>query len=594
MDSRRGLMWLENKAARFKNKGADLLKVRESVDPQSESLKIILVYIILGALWVLFSNNIISFFVRDKDTFTKVLTYKGWMYVLITGSIFYMVIKNRMILFKRAVDTIFNSYEELTAAHEELIAMEEELMDQYDQIKAHSEALAISEQRYQTLAYYDTITNLPNRIMFEEETRKIINQLEGTGKKIAVIYLDVDNFKHINDILGHKMGDKFIAHMGSTLSNCVKAPDIVARLGGDEFAITLVDIQNENDVIEKITCMLSYIRQPWTMEGHKFFTTVSMGAALYPEHGTNLSRLMQNADAAMFEVKENGKDGFCIFAPYIKEKTLRHIKLINELRTAINNEEFVLYYQPQIDLTTNKIIGLEALIRWMHPKRGLILPGEFIAFAEDTGYIEEIGQWVFKSACEQKRKWAELGYTHTKVSVNLSGKELTKEGFIDNVRKKVRENRTKCGRCKYMIEIEITETAIMTDLEKAIKVLKQLKDLGFTIALDDFGTGYSSLTYLQKLPIDVLKVDKEFIANIIDKKEDYYIFKAIMELANDLGLTVIAEGIETREQLDFLIENGCKIGQGFYFSRPIPADKIEILLKEGCLGDGENNARQIR
>lgn len=581
MDEKTGLLWLDEKLKDLKDRDTDLLRARESVNPEFESLKIIVIYIVLGILWVLFSNNLISFFVKDEIVFRQVLTYKGWLYVSVTGFIFYIVIRNRMLLFKKAVNTMFEGYEELTASHEELLAMEEELMNQYDQIKAHSQALAVSEQRYQTLAYYDTITDLPNRIMFEEETEKIIGELEESGQRIAIIYIDVDNFKHINDTLGHKVGDEFISYLGKILMDCIKPPDIVARLGGDEFAVTLVDIEDEDSVIDKINYMFEHIRKPWSMGNHKFYTTVSMGVALYPDHGTNLVELMQNADAAMFEVKERGKDGYCIFTQQIKDKTLHYIQMSNELRAAIDREEFVLYYQPQVELTTSRIIGVEALIRWQHPEKGLVSPVSFIPFAEEAGYISEIGKWVFKTACKQKREWRQLGHTCVKVAINLSGKELSDSSLVDNIKEILETNCTTCQR----LEVEITETAIMTNLEKAIGVLEELRELGVTVALDDFGTGYSSLTYLQKLPIDVLKVDREFISNIIDKGEEFYIFKAVIDLAQNLGLTVVAEGIETREQSEFLIEHGCNIGQGYYFSKPVLAKDIEVFLEKGFLKD---------
>lgn len=825
MKDKADLSWFDNKIEELQKNFSNIIQVREKINPRFETFKIIAIYMFLGFIWILLSDKLLSIFVRDLNLFEQVQLYKGWFYVCLTGIIFYFIIKARLVQFKGAVDTIFEGYEELTAANEELIAMEEELTHQYELLKDNKDALAISEQRYQlavegandgiwdwniktdeyfsskkwaeifgyredrrghnpwldllhpddrqsvvdklgkylaggqgiyehayrirdkgrtgeyiwvlsrgkavwneegravrlagshtditeqmelqetlrkekqlsegiirgaptiilvldteggiiqfnpfaqaltgydeeealgknaidllidksnkndaeslftqlmgqenlsnnivnilckdktritvlwnssllynqqgdiqgviligmdvterinlekklhSLAYYDLVTKLPNRAAFEEETQNLINESKEKGEKLAIIYLDVDNFKHINDTLGHAVGDKFIAYMGQTLTSCIRPPHTVSRLGGDEFTITLVNIKDKEEVVKKINCILEHIRQPWIMQNHKFFTTASMGIVLYPEHGRDISELMQNADAAMFEVKNRGKDGYCIFTPHIKEKTLRHVQMSSQIRTAIDKEEFQLYYQPQIELKTNKIIGAEALIRWIHPEKGFIPPAEFITFAEETGYIEEIGQWVFKTACKQKREWDKLGYNNIKVSVNLSGKELTKDDLIENIGAILQNNNTTCNG----VEVEITETAIMTNLEKAIEVLNQLKQLGLTIALDDFGTGYSSLTYLQKLPIDVLKVDREFVKNIIDKEDDIHIFKAIVGLANNLGLTMVAEGIETKEQLEFLVKKGCNIGQGYYFSKPVPAQQMEMLLKD--------------
>lgn len=432
------------------------------------------------------------------------------------------------------------------------------------------------ESKLENMAYYDSLTHLPNRTFFEEEVNRQINTAQTQHKKMIFIYLDIDNFKHINDTMGHAAGDQLIVYIAAILMRHIDKPDLVARVGGDGFGIMLYDIQDAQKVILKMDSILEAIRKPWVIEKQEFFISVSIGAAIYPEHGTDLAALMQNADTAMFHVKDNGKDGFCIFSSEMREKTWQYIRMSNQLRSAINNKEFSLYYQPQIDLKDGSVVGIEALIRWIHPKEGFIPPMAFIPFAEEAGYITQIEEWVFQTACEQKKKWERQGYRLVRMCINLSSKMLMQEGVVEKLKEIFHVYDINCSE----IELEITETAVIVDLDRAIEVLKQLKALGIHIALDDFGTGYSSLTYLQKLPIDRLKVDREFIKNIRDENEESYIFKLIIDLAHNLGLKVVAEGVETEEQLAFLKKNNCDIGQGYHFSRPVPREELERFLRD--------------
>lgn len=432
------------------------------------------------------------------------------------------------------------------------------------------------EKKLNLLAYYDTLTQLPNRTLFEITLNNMINNITKESFKFALVYLDIDNFKHINDTLGHMSGDTFLKNIAEVLKCEVQYPDFAARLSGDEFLIIFSDILNEVDVINKIKKFLLHLRKPWNLEGQEFFVTYSMGIAIYPEHGMNLSALLKNADTAMFTVKESNKDNYYIYNDLMQEKTINYISMTNQMRHAIENEEFVLYYQPQIELSAGKIIGAEALIRWNHPKKGIIFPLDFILFAEETGFIHSIGQWVLKTAFKEKKRWEVLGYEEVKMSVNISGKRIISHKLMDEVNGLIDEFLINISG----INLEITETAIMKDISTSMEVLKQLREKGFKIALDDFGTGYSSLTYLKKLPIDVVKIDKEFISNILTEKVDEKIVKTIINLNHELNLEVVAEGIETKEQLNFLKETGCDFGQGFLFSAAIPGEEFEKLLKE--------------
>lgn len=432
------------------------------------------------------------------------------------------------------------------------------------------------EKQLNLLAYYDTLTELPNRSLFEITMNSFINNITNENFKFALVYIDIDNFKHINDTLGHVSGDMFLKSFAEVLKSKVEYSDFAARLSGDEFVIIFSDIINKEEVISKIEKVLLYLRKPWKVEEQEFFVTYSLGIAIYPEHGTNLSILLRNADTAMFTIKESTKDNYCIYNDLMQEKTINYISMTNQMRHAIDNEEFVLYYQPQIDLNTGKIIGAEALIRWSHPQRGIIFPLDFIIFAEETGFIHSIGKWALKKAFKEKKTWELLGYKEINMSVNISGKRIISENLIDEINDLLEEFVINSS----ALTLEITETAIMQDLNASIEVLKKLRDKGIKIALDDFGTGYSSLTYLKKLPIDIVKIDKEFISNAFYEAVDKKIVKTIINLNHELNLNVVAEGIETKEQLNFLKENGCDVGQGFLFSKAIPAEDFEKLLQE--------------
>lgn len=801
----------------------ELLDMKNTLSPKMESLKIIAVYVTVGLLWVLLSDNIINGLVEDRGVLEQIQIYKGWIYVVVTGLVFYSIILKKMNMFEMAIDKSIEGYDELGAAYEELIAMESELSDQYDQIKLQKEELIISSQKHELvlegandgiwewnletgrytfsdsdkkmlgsgeesveidydiwkkyiytedraqaianiesyiesgtglyeniyriktkngdlrwilsrgkaiwdehgkpimmagshtditervkleerlrkekkfseniirespvivvildndlnikrmnpfaekmtgysekevqgknsielfvskteiedmsnrlkhfakeendgnreleilrkdksrltvlwnaslvhgeygktegiiftgvdiserrklehklnrLAYYDALTDLPNRVMLEKHFSKKLNEIDRVGKKIAFIYMDIDNFKNINDTMGHTMGDTFIASIAEILSEMVKYPNMVGRLSGDEFAILIFDIEREEDVEVYTESILSKFKQSWILDNQEFFLSTSIGVAMYPEHGESLEMLMQNADTAMFHVKEHGKDAVAFYRPDMRDKTWKHIFMSNHLRNAILNHEFFMVYQPQVDLKTERIVGVEGLIRWIHPEKGFISPGEFIPFAEETGYIKEITDWTLDVACRQVEIWKAKGYSGFEMSVNLSSKLLNQPGLMEKVKEKIK---------RYNIEpkelcLEITETAIIDNLNKSIETLNEFKKIGVTVALDDFGTGYSSLTYLHKLPIDILKVDREFLVDIVDADHESYIFKSIMGLAHNMGLEVIAEGIETEGQSEFLKKANCDIAQGYFFSKPVSAHELEKLL----------------
>ncbi len=427
------------------------------------------------------------------------------------------------------------------------------------------------EEKLQLLAYYDYLTELPNRILFEEEVSKMIQKDES----FAIINIDMDDLKHVNDMFGNKIGNFYIKHVANILVELYSQDDMAVRLNGDQFAILLTKVNTQQVISDKLEILIHKIREPWNYNGQDIYGTVSMGITIYPEHGTDVDTLIQNAEIAMFQQKQNGKNGYVFFQPYMYEKTLYYIQMNRELREAIENEEFVLFYQPQFDLRTGHMIAMEALIRWNHPEKGFIPPMEFIPVAEKTGQITPISKWVLKTAVKQKREWERRGYKTVKLAVNLSGQCITDNNTIESVCKILKEISIRPGE----IEIEVTETSVMIDMYKAQNNLQRIREFGITIAMDDFGTGYSSLTYLQELPLDILKIDREFIKHVKTQDEDASIYKAVVEMAHSMKLCVVGEGIETKEQMEFLLKSKCDIGQGFYFSRPLPASEVEKIMK---------------
>ncbi|WP_238881931.1 GGDEF domain-containing phosphodiesterase [Clostridium sp. YIM B02551] len=431
----------------------------------------------------------------------------------------------------------------------------------------------IADDRLNFLARYDSLTKLPNRLYFEEKVNEIIYNCS-ENSRFSLVYMDVDNFKNINDTLGHETGDMLLKYISSILIEEIKEPNFAGRLGGDEFAILFKNPENKREVRIKLNNILVKLKEPWVCNKHKFFNSYSIGIAQYPENGCTLSTLLKNADIAMYNVKKNSKDNLCFYTEAMQEKELKYVELVNDLRSAIEKEEFKLVYQPIINLNTFELIGVEALIRWNHPVKGIISPMEFIPLAEETGLIFYIGSWVFKAAMLQKKEWEEMGHHNIQMSVNISGSRITRKSLTEDIINIINEVGLKFDE----IQLEITETEVMKDVDAAIEVLNVLKAKGIKIALDDFGTGYSSITYLQKLPIDVVKIDKSFIDGVSQSKEDNIILENIIKLTHDLKLKVVAEGIETKEQLEFLKDKKCNYGQGYLFSKPVNKEELDKLL----------------
>jgi len=438
------------------------------------------------------------------------------------------------------------------------------------------------------LAYHDSLTALPNSRLFKDRLAHAISQAQRNKKILAIMFLDLDRFKLINDSMGHSAGDELLKITSQRLIEAVRKTDSVAiqaesggssiaRSGGDEFTILLDDIESRRAIIRIAERIVESIGLPMKLGREEVHISTSIGIAIYPEDGTQAEELLKHADSAMYHAKAQGKNNFQFFADSMNRSSFERLSLENNLHKAIQHNELHLYYQPQVSVGHEKLVGMEALIRWEHPDKGFISPGEFIPVAEETGMIMQIGEWIFREACEQGARWLKQGYQLNKISVNLSPRQLKDEKISKLIESILKET----GMPAEKLCIELTESALILDPQVADARLKKIKALGVSLSLDDFGTGYSSLSYLKRFPIDTLKIDQAFIRDVKVDKEDAALVKAIIEMAHGLNMDVIAEGVEVQEQLDFLSANGCDTIQGFWFSRPLPAPEMEeLLLKE--------------
>ena len=440
-----------------------------------------------------------------------------------------------------------------------------------------------SEQRIHRLAYYDALTHLPNRTLFQDRLHTALQSAERQKSWVVLMFLDLDRFKPINDSLGHAAGDRMLKEMATRLLGCVDDDDTVARMGGDEFTLLLqpgptreVALNRAIHVAEKI--MASLVK-PFVLESREFFVTASIGIALSPQDGNELSQLMKNADTAMYHAKERGKNNFQFYQADMNATALERLELESDLRHALDQEEFVLYYQPQFSGDGKRLTGAEALLRWRHPRRGLVPPGDFIPVLEELGLVVDVGDWVITEACRQLKLWHAAKVRVPKVSVNISARQFSDGQLGTRIATILHE----IGLPPACLELELTESILMREVNEALRILDSLKILGLSIAVDDFGTGYSSLNYLKQFPIDVLKIDRSFVDGLPSGEQDAQIARAIIAMAHSLNLAVIAEGVETHEQLEFLREHGCDEVQGYLFGRPMPASRFEAQFSNDAL-----------
>ena len=426
-------------------------------------------------------------------------------------------------------------------------------------------------------AQHDFLTGLPNRMLLNGRISQAITMVPRHLKQVAVLFLDLDGFKHINDSLGHPIGDKLLQSVARRLVGCVRESDTVSRQGGDEFVVLLSGAEQWEDAATVATRMLQAVAEAHTIDQHDLHVTTSIGVSVYPDDGRDAETLIKNADTAMYQAKENGRQNYQFFKPAMNVRAVERQSIEESLRRALERQEFVLHYQPKISLRTGAITGAEALIRWTHPTRGTIPPAQFIPIAEDCGLILPIGDWVLRGACEQARAWADAGLPLATMAVNVSAMELRHEKFLDGLFRILGDT----GLDPKALELELTESVLMKHAESAASILQTVRKAGVQVAVDDFGTGYSSLSYLRKFPIDALKIDQSFVSQIASQGDDSSIVTAVISMARSLRLRVVAEGVETLEQLAFLQAHECDEAQGYYFGRPVPAQQFAQALETG-------------
>ena len=434
-----------------------------------------------------------------------------------------------------------------------------------------------NEEQIQKLANYDALTGIANRYLLTQEFQRLMEMAIQQNQMLAVLFLDLDHFKLINETLGHHYGDLLLKKVSSRIKGILKKKDVIARFGGDEFVIVLPNIKHEKQAVQMANDIIAALKEPFFLKEKEVYATTSIGIAVYPVNGEDPDLLIKNAAKGMNKAKSTGRNNFELYVEELHSQNhSRRMVLENKLRKAIRNDELSLYYQPQVELKTGKVIGIEALLRWNNPDIGSISPSEFIPIAEETGLIIPISEWVIDQACKEVKRLHNKGYNELKVSINISGIHFSQSNFVKDVSRIIRN----ANMNTHLVELELTESMIMPNAEESIDELVHVKKNGMKLSIDDFGTGYSSLSYLKRFPIDTIKIDQSFIRNLTSHSDDAAIVRAIITMAKSLQLEIIAEGVENKDQLDFLRQEKCDIIQGFYLSKPIPFSELEEFLKK--------------
>lgn len=446
-------------------------------------------------------------------------------------------------------------------------------------IEAHKLAEQIEAAKVQLdhLVHHDVLTGLPNRILLQDRLIQAMESACRQGRQLAVMFMDLDQFKHINDSLGHAIGDKLLQSVAQRLMGCVRHSDTISRQGGDEFVVLLPYIENPESAGVCAQKMLATLALPHRIDQHELHISVSIGISIYPNDGQDAETQIKNADIAMYQAKENGRNNYKFFEQDMNARAVQRQSVEVSLRRALERQEFVLHYQPKINLQSGAIVGVEALIRWQHPEQGLLLPAQFVSIAEDCGLILPIGRWVLREACLQARSWQQAGLPPIIVAVNISALEFRDKDFLENIRAVIE----KTGLEPRYLELELTESVLMQDAASTDSMLHALANFGVKLAIDDFGTGYSSLSYLKLFPINTLKIDQSFVNQMCSNLDDAAIVSAVTSMGKSLKLCVIAEGVESSEQSAFLLAQHCDEGQGYYFGRPMVAEALATLLQTG-------------
>ena len=434
-----------------------------------------------------------------------------------------------------------------------------------------------SEAQLVYMASHDVLTGLPNRSLLQERIAQALLRAHRDLCGVALLFIDLDRFKIINDTMGHHAGDVLLQEVATRLGACLRETDTIARQGGDEFVVLIENDTDEQYLGTMARKILSVLQTPFNLQGQEIFISASIGISAYPQDGSDVGTLLKNADVAMYRAKDLGKNTFQFYSAESNVHSLERLALENSMRRALERNEFKLHYQPKVDLHTDRIVGVEALLRWEHPELGLVSPIQFISLAEETGLIIPIGAWVLAEACRQNQAWQQAGLPPVRIAVNLSARQFGSEGLSDVVAEALKTS----GMSARSLELEITESMIMQHTSRASEILQGFREMGAHVSIDDFGTGYSSLGYLKHFPIDTLKIDRSFVRDVPHDADDAAITQAIIAMAHSLKLQVVAEGVESRAQLDFLRTQGCDQIQGYIFSRPVPAEAFAVLLARG-------------
>lgn len=474
---------------------------------------------------------------------------------------------------RRRLDEAHNENANMNSDFRKLEAMYQETLTAYNKLNTRYDELHKNRDNIMKLAYTDHLTELPNRIAFIEMLDNVMVTLRN-DEIICIMDIDLDNFKNINDTLGHSYGDELLIDVTHRLRQVLDENDYLARIGGDEFAILTQNLQDTAAYEEKIKKVRNVFSFPFELSSKEYFMTVSIGVTFAPKDGKTAQNLIKNVNSAMYVAKANGKNTYAYFEQTFNKMLTDKIELQSELRKAIEKQEFVLFYQAQMDLVHKRVQGFEALIRWNHPFKGLLSPNEFIYLAEESGLIVPIGKWALKTACQQLREWVDMGYSDISMAVNLSARQFKDKDLVRTVVEVIEDT----GIDPKKLELEITETVALEDLDYTISTIKELKSIGVKFSLDDFGTGYSSMSYLKRLPFSNLKIDKSFLDTVMDDISDQKIIQAIISLARNLDLNIIAEGVERTDQERFLQDSNCNMAQGYLYSKPVPKDRaVEFL-----------------
>lgn len=526
------------------------------IKPFFEALKIALIYFFVSAIWILFTDSIVfSIFSEDSLNYKAIQTYKGIFFILITSFMIYFLSGRS-----------FNKINKL----------DKTLEDKIEEIDLKTRVLKISQDEFnktiQYLGSFDTVTGLPNRSHFENKFNDMI--AENNESSFAMLYIDIDNFRQINDSFGHAAGDKLLLDLGDIIQNSTSGTNILSRITGDEFGMLLTGIKSLEEIEKKVQAVQSVIRIPWRYEGEEFYVSSTIGVSLMPKDGIEFDLLLKKANLAMQYCKINSKTGYHFYEDSIQRKVLDDAAILSDIRKGLTNNEFKLHYQIIQDLEIDKVYAAEALLRWYHPQKGYIPPLEFIPIAEKTNLIFEIREFVVTEALRQKKEWNEKGVNIPKIGVNISLRSFCDENFVEFIQNKINEYGIK----RDELVLELTESGFIETMDNLHENLKRLKKLGVRISLDDYGTGYSTMARLRELSLDSIKIDKTFINNIHINKEDEAMVTGVINYAESLDLLVVAEGIETQEQMEKLKSLGCKLGQGYLIAKPMGPKELEKLI----------------